>query len=145
VRVVLQRVREAFVSVEEEKVGSIGPGLLLFAAVAADDTAERIGKMAEKCANLRVFPAEKGHFEVSVVERRGEVLAVSQFTLYGDCRKGRRPSLSDAAPPERAEPLFDGFVGELRSRGLRVETGRFGALMQVHLVNDGPVTFLIET
>jgi D-tyrosyl-tRNA(Tyr) deacylase len=144
-RVVLQRVSRASVEVDGETVGAIGAGLLLLAAVRADDEAEAIARMAEKCANLRVFPGERGHFEVSVLERKGEILAVSQFTLYGDCRKGRRPSLSEAAAPEKAEPLFDRFVDELRGRGVRVETGRFGALMKVSLVNDGPVTFILDT
>jgi D-tyrosyl-tRNA(Tyr) deacylase len=144
-RVVLQRVSEASVVVDGRRVGAIGPGLLLLGAIAADDTEERVVKMAEKCANLRVFPETNGHFEVSALERPGEVLAVSQFTLYGDCRKGRRPSLSHAAPPAKAEPLFDRFATELRRLGLRVETGRFGAMMQVRLVNDGPVTFLLDT
>ncbi|MBM3320684.1 MAG: D-tyrosyl-tRNA(Tyr) deacylase [Candidatus Eisenbacteria bacterium] len=144
-RVVLQRVSEASVVVDGETVGAIGPGILLLAAIGTDDTEERVAKMAEKCANLRVFPGEKGHFEISALERPGEVLAVSQFTLYGDCRKGRRPSLSHAAPPGKAEPLFDRFQRELQRLGLRVATGRFGALMRVRLVNDGPVTFLLDT
>jgi len=145
VRVVLQRVSEASVVVDGETIGAIGPGLLLLGAIAADDSEERVAKMAEKCANIRVFPGETGHFDVSVLERPGEALAVSQFTLYGDCRKGRRPSLSHAAPPERAKPLFELFAAELRRLGLRVETGRFGAKMEVRLVNDGPVTFLLDT
>jgi D-tyrosyl-tRNA(Tyr) deacylase len=144
-RVVMQRVSEASVVVDGETVGAIGAGLLLLGAIAADDTEERAIKMAEKCANLRVFPGETGHFDVSVLDRPGEVLAVSQFTLYGDCRKGRRPSLSHAAPPEKAEPLFELFAAELRRLGLPVATGRFGALMEVRLVNDGPVTFLLDT
>ncbi|MFH1681662.1 MAG: D-aminoacyl-tRNA deacylase [Candidatus Eisenbacteria bacterium] len=144
-RVVIQRVSEASVSVGSEVVGSIGPGLLVLGAVASDDTPERIVKMAEKVANLRVFAGERGHFDLSVRERGGEILAVSQFTLYGDCRKGRRPSLSAAAPPERAEPLFGRFVEEIRRAGVPAATGRFGALMEVRLVNDGPVTFLLDT
>jgi D-tyrosyl-tRNA(Tyr) deacylase len=138
-------VSRASVEAEGETVGAIGAGLLLLAAVGTHDSPETIAKMAEKCANLRVFPGERGHFEVSVLEREGEILAVSQFTLYGDCRKGRRPSLSEAAPPERAEPLFERFVEELRRGGVRVETGSFGALMKVSLVNDGPVTFILDT
>lgn len=144
VRVVLQRVSEAEVTVGDETVGRIGRGLVLLAAVGRGDTADTATRLAERCARLRVFPGEGGHFEDSVEDVGGEVLAVSQFTLYGDCRKGRRPSLSQAAAPEEAEPIFDGFVETLRGRGLRVETGRFGALMRVRLVNDGPVTFQIE-
>lgn len=144
-RVVMQRVREAKVTVGGETVGSIGEGLVLLAAVSRDETPDRVRKMAEKCAHLRVFAGPTGHFDESVLDRKGAVLAVSQFTLYGDCRKGRRPSLSHAAPPEVAEPLFGGFVAALRELGLRVETGRFGAMMRVHLVNDGPVTFSLET
>ncbi|MFH1279615.1 MAG: D-aminoacyl-tRNA deacylase [Candidatus Eisenbacteria bacterium] len=144
-RVVLQRVRNAKVTVEGETVGSIGEGLLLLAAISRDDTPERVLRMAEKCATLRVFAGPSGHFDDSVEDRGGAILAVSQFTLYGDCRKGRRPSLSRAAPPEVAEPLFDRFALALRERGLAVETGRFGAMMGVHLLNDGPVTFQLET
>jgi len=145
VRVVLQRVSEASVMVEGASVGSIGRGVLLLVAVGKEDTGVEAAKMAEKCANIRVFADEKGHFERSLVETGGEVLAVSQFTLYGDCRKGRRPSLSHAARPEEAEALFQRFVDEVKGWGLRVATGKFGAMMRVHLVNDGPVTFLLET
>ena len=143
-RVVLQRVSEASVSVGGETVGSIGPGVVLLAAIRKDDSPEAVRKMAAKCANLRVFAGEGGHFEESVLENGGSVLAVSQFTLYGDCRKGRRPSLSHAAPPEIARPLFDLFVEEIRRLGARVETGSFGAMMRVRIVNEGPVTFQIE-
>ena len=141
----MQRVTEASVSVDGRVVGRIGPGLLLLAAVGREDTEETVKRMAEKCLALRVFPDEKGHFEHSVVDREGEILAVSQFTLLGDCRKGRRPSLSHAASPDLAEPLFRFFVEQLERGGRTVETGLFGAMMQVHLVNDGPVTFLLET
>jgi len=144
-RVVLQRVSEASVAVDGETVGAIGRGILLLGAVGDDDTPERIDKMAARCLRLRVFPDEGGHFEHGVLDVGGSVLAVSQFTLYGDCRKGRRPSLSHAARPERAEPLFDRFVRAMREMGAAVETGRFGAKMDVRLVNDGPVTFLLET
>jgi len=145
VRVVLQRVSEASVTVGGAVVGSIGRGVLLLVAAGENDTEAQVAKMAEKCANLRVFPDEKGHFEKSLIETGGEVLVVSQFTLYGDCRKGRRPSLSHAARPEEAEALVQSFVGAIEGWGLTVATGTFGAMMQVHLVNDGPVTFLLET
>ncbi|MBN1826759.1 MAG: D-tyrosyl-tRNA(Tyr) deacylase [Candidatus Eisenbacteria bacterium] len=144
-RVVLQRVSEASVTVDGAAVGAIGRGILLLGAIGGDDTPERVDKMAEKCLRLRVFPDEGGHFENGVLETGGSVLAVPQFTLYGDCRKGRRPSLSHAARPEEAEPLFERFVDTMRRLGARVETGRFGARMDVRLVNDGPVTFILET
>ena len=144
-RVVLQRVSEASVVVDGCPVGEIGRGILLLAAISGDDDDVSVKKMAEKCLNLRVFPEGEGHFELSVTDIGGEILAVSQFTLYGDCRKGRRPSLSGAARPEAARKLFDRFVEALREDGVRVETGTFGALMQVGLQNDGPVTFLIDT
>lgn len=144
-RVVLQRVSEASVVVDGRLVGEIDRGVLLLAAIGGDDNSVRVKKMAEKCLNLRIFPEGEGHFERSVVEIDGGILAVSQFTLYGDCRKGRRPSLSKAARPEAAQKLFGEFVEALRVGGQRVETGTFGALMQVSLRNDGPVTFLIDT
>ncbi len=143
-RVVLQRVLEASVTVDGETVGTIGPGVVVLAAIRKDDTVEQVRKMAEKCVHLRIFPGEGGHFERSVLDRGGEILAVSQFTLYGDCRKGRRPSLAAAARPERAKELFDLFVDRLRDLGVPTAEGRFGALMRVHLVNDGPVTFEVE-
>lgn len=130
--------------VEGETVGAIGPGVVALAAIHKDDTPSQVRKMAEKCVHLRLFPGEGGHFEESVLQRRGAILAVSQFTLYGDCRKGRRPSLAAAARPENASILFDRFVEELRSFGVEVATGKFGAMMQVHLINDGPVTFQVE-
>ncbi len=144
-RVILQRVSEASVVVDGRVVGAIGMGVLLLAAVGRDDSRATIEKMAAKCTSLHVFAGESGHFDRSVAEEGGSVLAVSQFTLYGDCRKGRRPSLSHAAPPDVAEPLFDYFVEALRDKGIHVETGSFGALMQVRLANDGPVTFILET
>ncbi len=143
-RVVLQRVREASVTVDGEIVGAIGPGVVALAAIHKNDTPREIRKMAEKCVHLRIFPGEGGHFEESVLQRGGAILAVSQFTLYGDCRKGRRPSLAAAARPDEANQLFNRFVEEIRTFNVEVATGRFGAMMQVHLVNDGPVTFQVE-
>ena len=144
-RIVLQRVKNASVAVEGENVSEIGPGLLLLVGVAAGDGESEAGWLAKKVAGLRVMPDEEGKMNRSVVEAGGEVLAVSQFTLLGDARKGRRPSFVGAAPPEVAEPLFDLFCEKLRGAGVRVvETGRFGARMEVALVNDGPVTIVLE-
>lgn len=144
-RVVLQRVKNASVTVEGEKISEIGPGLLLLVGVAAGDREAEAGWLAKKVAGLRVMPDEEGKMNRSVVEAGGGVLAVSQFTLLGDARKGRRPSFVEAAPPGVAAPLFDLFCEKLRGAGVRVvETGRFGAMMEVALVNDGPVTILLE-
>ena len=144
-RIVLQRVKSASVAVDGEKVSEIGPGLLLLVGVATGDGEAEAGWLANKVAGLRVVADGEGRMNRSVVESGGEVLAVSQFTLLGDARKGRRPSFVGAAPPEVAEPLFDLFCERLRAAGVRaVETGRFGAMMDVALVNDGPVTIVLE-
>ncbi len=144
-RIVLQRVRSASVAVGGEKVSEIGPGLLLLVGVAGGDGEAEADWLAHKVAGLRVMADEEGRMNRSVVESGGEVLAVSQFTLLGDARKGRRPSFIGAAPPDIAEPLFDLFCEKLREAGVRaVETGRFGAMMDVALVNDGPVTIVLE-
>ncbi len=144
-RVVLQRVKGASVAVGGEKVSEIGPGLLLLVGVAGGDGEAEAGWLAKKVSGLRVISDDEGKMNRSVVESGGEVLAVSQFTLLGDARKGRRPSFVGAAPPEVAEPLFDLFCEKLRDNGVRaVQTGRFGAMMDVTLVNDGPVTILLE-
>jgi D-tyrosyl-tRNA(Tyr) deacylase len=145
VRVVLQRVKSASVAVAGEKVSEIGPGLLLLVGVATGDGEAEADWLAEKVAGLRVVSDEEGRMNRSVVESGGGVLAVSQFTLLGDARKGRRPSFVGAAPPEAAEPLFELFCEKLRGTGVRaVETGRFGAMMEVALINDGPVTIVLE-
>ena len=143
-RVVIQRVREARVTVDGEVVGQIGPGLLLLVGIGRGDTEEALRWVAEKIINLRIFEDESGRMNLSLREVGGEILAVSQFTLYGDVRKGRRPNFTGAAPPEEAEPLFNRFVQLLRESGAKVETGRFRAHMLVELVNDGPVTLLLE-
>jgi len=142
--VILQRVRRASVTVEGECVSEIGPGLLLLVGVAAGDTPETAEWLARKVAGLRVFADERGRMDLSVTETGGAVLAVSQFTLLGDARKGNRPSFAGASPPEEAERIFDRFCERLREAGTRVETGRFGAMMDVELVNDGPVTLVLE-
>ncbi len=144
-RIVLQRVSEASVTVEGEVVSEIGSGLLLLVGVAAGDGEAQADWLAEKVAGLRIFSDEEGKMNLSVRDVGDEVLAVSQFTLLADTRKGKRPSFVRAAPPEEAEPLFDHFCERLRASGVgTVETGSFGAMMDVALVNDGPVTIVLE-
>jgi len=145
VRIVLQRVKSASVTVEGELVSEIGGGLLLLVGVAQGDGESEAAWLAGKVARLRVFGDEEGKMNLSVGDTGGEVLAVSQFTLLADTRKGNRPSFIRAALPEQAEPLFDYFREKLREEGVAsVKTGRFGAMMDVALVNDGPVTILLE-
>jgi D-tyrosyl-tRNA(Tyr) deacylase len=144
-RAVVQRVRRATVVIDEETVAAIERGLLILLGVAATDEADDVQWLADKTANLRIFNDEAGKMNLSVADVGGSLLVVSQFTLYGDCRKGRRPSFITAAPPDRAVPLYEAFVNELRALGLPVQTGRFGARMQVELVNDGPVTLILDT
>lgn len=141
----VQRVREAAVDVDGETVGATGPGLLILLGVHQDDTPDEIDWVARKCVNLRIFPDSDGKMNRSVQDAGGEVLVVSQFTLYGDTSRGNRPSYSKAAPPDRAEALYEQFVDVLQTQlGQPVATGVFGAMMQVHLVNDGPVTLWVE-
>jgi D-tyrosyl-tRNA(Tyr) deacylase len=144
VRAVVQRVSRAAVRVDGETVGAIGRGFVVLAGFAPADGEPALAWMAEKLAGLRVFGDAEGKMNLGIAEAGGAMLVVSQFTLYGDASKGRRPSFVGAAPPEQAEPLYDRFVALLRERGVRVETGRFGAMMDVELVNDGPVTLLLE-
>jgi D-tyrosyl-tRNA(Tyr) deacylase len=144
-RAVLQRVTRASVRVEGRTVGEIGAGLLALLGVARDDKESDALYLVEKVLNLRVFEDAEGRMNLSLAEAGGALLAVSQFTLYGDARKGRRPSWFDAAPPELARPLYEFFVAEARARGARVETGSFQAMMEVELVNDGPVTILLDS
>ena len=146
-RVVLQRVRSASVTIAGETVGAIGPGLLLLVAIAETDTTTELDWMARKCLDLRLFPdltKANPRFDHSVLDAGGDILAVSQFTLYGDVRKGRRPDFTRSARPDRAEALYDAFVERLRHGGATVATGRFGAMMEVALVNDGPVTLVLD-
>ena len=143
-RVVLQRVSEASVTVDGDVVGRIGVGLVALVGVTHDDTEADAHALAAKIVGLRVFPADDSGFDRSVTDVGGSLLAVSQFTLYADVRKGRRPSWSAAAPGPVAEPLVDAVVEALRARGLQVCTGAFGAHMAVSLVNDGPVTLFLE-
>jgi D-tyrosyl-tRNA(Tyr) deacylase len=144
-RAVLQRVSRARVTVGDETTGEIAVGWLVLLGVAPDDTRAEVDWLADKVANLRAFADDAGKMNRSVLDVGGGVLVVSQFTLYGDCRKGRRPSFTAAAPPAVAEPLYEAFVTALRALGAPVATGRFAADMQVELVNDGPVTFVLET
>jgi len=144
-RVVLQRVKSASVAVEDEKISEVGPGLLLFVGVAVSDGEAEADWLAEKLAGLRIFNDEEGKMNLSVRDVGGEVLAVSQFTLLADTKKGKRPSFASAAPPEEAEPLFDYLCERLRASGVvSVKTGSFGAMMSVALINDGPVTIVLE-
>jgi D-aminoacyl-tRNA deacylase len=144
-RAVVQRVREAEVLVDGGSVGRIGPGLLVFAGIARGDGPDETAWMARKIASLRVFDDEATRSQLSVVEAHAEILAISQFTLLADCRKGRRPSYDDAMSAEVARGIFDGFVAELRIMLGTVATGRFGADMHVRLVNDGPFTLVIDS
>jgi D-tyrosyl-tRNA(Tyr) deacylase len=143
-RVVLQRVARANVAVAGRVTGQIEQGLLLLAGFTAADAEDSLVWMADKVLGLRIFADEQGKMNRSVADVDGGLLVVSQFTLYGDTRKGRRPSFVEAAPPEIAIPLYERFVALLRASGLRVETGEFGAMMDVELVNDGPVTLILE-
>jgi D-tyrosyl-tRNA(Tyr) deacylase len=145
-RVLIQRVTSSRVSVGGEIVGRIDRGLNILVGFATTDTIAEIDWMTRKCLYLRLFPGEDGgdRWDRSVLEIGGEILVVSQFTLYGDCREGRRPSFSDSASPPEAEKRYDLFVAKLRESGLRVETGRFGAMMAVSIENDGPVTIWLE-
>ncbi len=144
-RIVLQRVSSASVTVEDEVVGQIGPGFVLLVGATHDDTEAEADWLADKVAGLRIFEDDEGKMNLSLSDQPNpSVLVVSQFTLYADSRKGRRPSFVHAARPEQAEPLVEYFAKRLQEAGLHVETGRFGAMMQVSLVNDGPVTLLLE-
>ncbi len=143
-KIVLQRVKHCSVTVDEKIVGRIGKGLLILLGIAPDDTASQADFLAEKCAFLRIFPDETGKMNRSVADVQGEVLVVSQFTLFGDCSKGRRPNFTGAAGPDKGRELYDYFVGRLKTHIRKVETGIFGAMMDVELVNDGPVTLILE-
>jgi len=144
-RVVLQRVSRASVSVDGERVASIGRGLLLLVGVALGDGEGDARRLAQKCAGLRIFADAEGKFNLSLLDVGGEALVVSQFTLLADARRGRRPSFAAAAAPEEAEPLVEAFAQAMREMGVAVQTGRFGAMMAVELVNDGPVTIVLDS
>ena len=143
-RALVQRVTRAAVRVDGDTVGSIGPGLLVLLGVFKSDTEEHARRLAERIAGLRIFADASGHMNRSVIDTQGEVLVVSQFTLAGATDRGLRPSFEAAAPPETAEPLYQVFVDRIVHLGLRAATGRFRAMMEVELVNDGPVTILLD-
>lgn len=144
-RAVVQRVSRASVRVDDTFIGQVSRGLLVLLGITHGDTVDAAAWLAEKIIGLRIFADEQGKMNRSVVEVDGEVLVVSQFTLYGDCQKGRRPSFITAAGPEVAIPLYEAFVQAIRALGVPVCTGRFGAMMQVELVNDGPVTLILDS
>lgn len=126
-------------------VGQIERGLVLLLGIKKDDSLEDVNFIANKCINLRIFDDENGNLNKSLLDVGGEMLIISQFTLYGDTRKGRRPGFSDAAPPEMAKPLYHAFIKQVKASGVRVATGEFGAMMQVQILNDGPVTMIVES
>jgi D-aminoacyl-tRNA deacylase len=144
-RVVVQRSKEASVTVDGETIGSIKKGFVLLVGVTHEDKEENAAFLADKIANLRVFEDDSGKMNLSLLDQEGEILSVSQFTLYGDCRKGRRPNFMEAAKPEHAVKIYDAFNRFLEAKGLKVETGKFGAMMDVQLTNDGPVTLILES
>lgn len=144
-RAVVQRVDQASVRVADKQVGAIGRGLLVFLGVGMQDTPSDLEYIAAKLLNLRLFDDRQGKMNLSIRDVQGEILIVSQFTLLGDCRKGRRPSFTDAAPPDKAQQMYDAFVVRLREQGISVATGIFQAMMEVSLVNNGPVTFILDS
>lgn len=144
-RCVVQRVSQATVRVEEKVIGDIRSGLLALIGIGTEDTRQDVDWMAEKIIGLRIFEDKEEKMNLALPDVKGELLLVSQFTLFGDCRKGRRPSFSEAAPPQIARALFDELVSTLRQKGLRVETGQFQANMEVQLINQGPVTILLDS
>ncbi len=144
-RAVIQRVSQASVTVDEQIVGQIGQGLLVLLGIADDDTTQIAEKLAGKIINLRIFSDGEGRFNRSLIDIQGSLLLVSQFTLYADTRRGRRPSFTQAAAPELAAPLVEHVASFIRAQGLHVQTGCFGAMMQVALINDGPVTITLDS
>lgn len=144
-RAVIQKVKNASVTVDGEIVGKIGKGLLILLGVSNEDSEKDANYLVEKTLNLRIFEDSNEKLNLSLLDIKGEILVVSQFTLYGDARNGRRPSFIEAARPEKANQLYEYFVSEIRDKVLRVETGKFQAMMDVSLVNDGPVTILLDS
>lgn len=145
-RIVIERVKSSSVTVDGEVIGKIGRGLNLLVGISPTDTEAELDWMTRKCLELRLFPDEvegKG-WQKSVMDIQGEILVISQFTLYGDCRKGRRPSFSNSASPDIAEKLYDRFIDKLKQSGLHIATGKFGTMMQVNIDNDGPVTLILD-
>jgi D-tyrosyl-tRNA(Tyr) deacylase len=144
-RAVIQRVKESRVEVKGVAVGAIGPGLLIFLGVGRDDSEKDCEYLANKMVHLRIFSDTGGLMNLSLLETGGAVLVVSQFTLWGDCRKGRRPSFAKAARPEQAKGLYEYFIGLLKAKGLQVAAGQFQEMMDVYLINDGPVTLILDS
>ena len=144
-RAVVQRVKKSKVEVDGKRVGAIGPGLLIFLGVGEDDSEKDCAYMANKIVHLRIFPDNEDLMNLSLIDTGGSALVVSQFTLWGDCRKGRRPSFIRAARPGKAEELYERFVGLLEKKGINVATGQFQAMMDVSLINNGPVTLMLDS
>jgi len=145
VRAIIQRVTNASVAVDGEVIGSIGKGILIFLGVSDDDTEADLKYIADKMLNLRIFEDENGKMNLSLLDTSGEILVISQFTLYGDCRKGRRPSFDKAGKPDYANEMYEKFIDYCRASGLKTECGQFGADMKVSLLNDGPVTMMLDS
>ena len=143
-KVLIQRVKRASVTIEGKLHSSIGEGILALVGIEKGDTSEIVEKLARKVVNLRIFPDENDKMNLSLIDTKGEMLIVSQFTLCGDCRKGTRPSFDKSAPPDIANELYEEFVSKVKEYGVSVGTGSFGAMMDVELINDGPVTFMLE-
>jgi D-tyrosyl-tRNA(Tyr) deacylase len=144
-RAIVQRVKESRVEVKKSTIGAIDHGLLIFLGVGEDDEEKDCEYLSNKIANLRIFSDEKGFMNLSLLETGGAALVVSQFTLWGDCRKGRRPSFAHAAKPDKAKLLYEKFIEMLRGKGLEVSTGQFQEMMNVHIINDGPVTLMLDS
>lgn len=144
-KVLIQRVKRASVTIDKELYSSIDKGILALVGIEKGDTLEQVQKSAKKIANLRIFPDENDKMNLSILDVGGEMLVVSQFTLCGDCKKGTRPSFDKSAPPQIANELYEEFVKEIQNYGIKTQTGKFAAMMDVELINDGPVTFMIET
>ena len=144
-RALIQRVKRASVTINSQITGKINEGLLIFLGVGEDDTEKQVQYLVEKCTGLRIFTDEQDKMNLSVKDIKGEILVVSQFTLYGDCKKGKRPSFVRAARPETAIPLYESFIAHCKNTGLNIQTGEFGADMQLELINDGPVTIWLDT
>ncbi|SHJ87450.1 D-aminoacyl-tRNA deacylase [Tepidibacter formicigenes] len=144
-RAVVQRVLSSSVTVDENVVGNVQKGLMVLLGVTHDDDIKDVEYMVEKIVNLRIFEDENDKMNLSLLDIKGELLVVSQFTLYGDCRKGRRPNFTEAAKPDKAIPLYEEFINKAKEHGIKVEKGQFGAHMAVDIVNDGPVTILLDS
>ena len=143
-KIVLQRVKQAKVTVDNKVTGEINRGMLILLGVHKDDSEQQADFLVNKCIELRIFPDDEHKMNLSLQDVNGEALIVSQFTLYGNCKKGRRPSYTDAAPPEKGERLYEYFIEKMREQSIAVQTGIFGAMMDVELINDGPVTIILE-